>query len=54
MKNDLIAVKGVCLANSSFLREMLAFKKTPVYLNTTLVEIKEDGVTVKDKRRKSL
>lgn len=49
MKNDLIAVKGVCLANSSFLREMLAFKKTPVYLNTTLMEIKEDGVTVKDK-----
>lgn len=27
MKNDLIAVKGVCLANTSFLREMLAFKK---------------------------
>lgn len=52
MKNDLIAVKGVCLANSSFLREMLAFKKTPVYLNTTLVEIKEDGVTVKDKEGK--
>ena len=49
MKNDLIAVKGVCLANSSFLREMLAFKKTPVYLNTTLLEIKENGVTVKDK-----
>ena len=47
MKNDLIAVKGVCLANSSFLREMLAFKKTPVYLNTSLVSINEDGVTVK-------
>lgn len=27
MKNDLIAVKGVCLANSSFLREMLKYKK---------------------------
>ncbi|SBW09653.1 conserved hypothetical protein [uncultured Eubacteriales bacterium] len=49
MKNDLVAVKGVCLANSSFLREMLAFKKTPVFLETTLLEIKEDGVTVKDK-----
>lgn len=54
MKNDLIAVKGVCLANSSFLREMLAFKKTPVYLETTLLEIKEDGVTVKDKTGKIL
>jgi len=52
MKNDLIAVKGVCLANSSFLREMLAFKKTPVWLETTLVEIKPDGVTVKDKTGK--
>lgn len=49
MKNDLIAVKGVCLANSSFLRDMLAFKKTPVYLETSLLEIKPDGVTVKDK-----
>ncbi|NLB78939.1 MAG: FAD-dependent oxidoreductase, partial [Clostridiaceae bacterium] len=52
MKNDLIAVKGVCLANSSFLREMLAFKKTPVYLETTLLEIKPGGVTVKDKEGK--
>ena len=52
MKNDLIAVKGVCLANSSFLREMLAFKKTPVYLDTTLLEIREGGVTVKDKEGK--
>lgn len=49
MKNDLIAVKGVCLANSSFLREMLAYKNTPVYLNTSLMEIEKDGVTVKDK-----
>ena len=49
MKNDLIAVKGVCLANSSFLREMFEWKKTPVYLNTTLLEIKDNGVTVKDK-----
>jgi hypothetical protein len=31
---------------------MLAFKKTPVYLETTLLEIKEDGVTVKDKTGK--
>lgn len=53
MKNDLIAVKGVCLANSSFLREMLAFKKVPIYLETTLVEIKEHGVVVKDKEGKA-
>lgn len=52
MKNDLIAVKGVCLANASFLREMLAFQKTPVYLETTLLSIQEDGVTVRDKEGK--
>lgn len=49
MKNDLIAVKGVCLANTSFLREMLAFKKTPVYLETGVESIRRDGVTVKGK-----
>lgn len=52
MMEDLIAVPGVCLANSSFLREMLAFKEVPVYLNTTVQEIREDGVTVKDKEGK--
>lgn len=54
MKNDLIAVKGVCLANASFLREMLAFKKVPVHLNTTLLEIGENGVTVRNKDGKVL
>ncbi len=52
MKDDLVAVKGVCLANTSFLREMLAFKQVPVYLNTTLKEIKEDRVIVQDKESK--
>ncbi len=52
MMEDLIAVPGVCLANSSFLREMLAFKETPVYLNTAVLEIRKDGVTVQDKEGK--
>ncbi|NLC25549.1 MAG: 2-enoate reductase, partial [Fastidiosipila sp.] len=52
MQVDLIPVKGVCLANSSFLREMLAFKQVPVYLETTLQEIKENAVTVKDSEGK--
>ena len=46
MKNDLIAVKGVCLANSSYLREYFALHKTPVYLETALKEVKDDGVVV--------
>ena len=46
MKNDLIAVKGVCLANSSYLRDFFALNKVEVYLNTGVKEITESGVTV--------
>lgn len=45
-KNDLIAVAGVCLANSSYLRDFFRYKKVPVYLETKAAEIKEDGVSV--------
>ena len=53
MKNDLIAVTGVCLANSSYLRDFFAAKEVPVYLETKLGEILEDGVNVVDKDGKS-
>jgi len=43
-KNDLIAVRGVCLANSSYLRDYFELHKTPVYLETGVKEIKKDGV----------
>jgi 2-enoate reductase len=52
MKDDLVPVRGVCLANSSFLRDMLAFKKVPVHVNTTLLEIMKDGVRVRDNEGK--
>ncbi len=44
MKDDLIAQKGVCLANSSYLREWFAWKGVPVYLDTTLKEVTDHGV----------
>ena len=44
MKNDLIAQTGVCLANSSYLREWFALHDVKVYLNTTLKEVKDDSV----------
>ena len=44
MKNDLIAQTGVCLANSSYLREWFALNKVDVYLNTALKEVKDDQV----------
>ena len=53
MKDDLIAVTGVCLANSSFLRDFFAANKVPVYLETKLGEIQEDGVVIVDKNGKS-
>ena len=49
MKDDLIAQKGVCLANSSYLREWFALHKVPVYLGTSLQQVLEDRVICKDK-----
>lgn len=49
MKNDLIAQTGVCLANSSYLREWFALHQIPVYLETTLQSVEADGITCKDK-----
>ncbi len=49
MKDDLIAQKGVCLANSSYLREYFAYKKVPVYLETKLVEVKDKSIVVATK-----
>ena len=49
MKNDLIAQKGVCLANSSYLREYFAWKNVPVYLETTLQEVHDDHIVCKNK-----
>ena len=49
MKEDLIAVTGVCLANSSFLRDFFNANKVPVHLETRLNAITDSGVTVTDK-----
>ncbi len=48
MKDDLIAVKGVCLANSSYLRDFFSANHVPVHLQTRLCEVREDGVLVAD------
>lgn len=47
-KNDLIAVTGVCLANSSYLRDFFKTNKVPVYLNSPTTEITKNSVTIKD------
>ena len=48
-KNDLMAVRGLCLANSSYLRDFFDCNNVPVYLESTVKEIGDGYVTVKDK-----
>ena len=49
MQDDLITTKGVCLANTSFLRDFFHANKVSVHLETRLCEVKDDGVVVADK-----
>ena len=53
MMDDLIVTKGICLANTSYLRDFFKTNKVPVYLETALSEIKKGAVTVKDKSGKT-
>ena len=46
MQDDLITTKGICLANTSFLRDFFKTNKVPVHLNTKLLEIGDNSVTV--------
>ena len=52
MQDDLITTKGVCLANTSYLRDFFKTNKVPVYLETGLVEINDGNVVLKDKEGK--
>ena len=49
MMDDLIVTPGICLANTSFLRDFFEANKVPVHLETKLSEVHDDGVTVVDK-----
>lgn len=52
--NDLITTPGICLANSSYLRDFFNWKKVPVYLESRVEKIGDGKVTVvmKDGSRK--
>ena len=49
MKDDVVSQKGVCLANSSYLREWFALNKVPVYLETSLKEVKDGAIICRKK-----
>ena len=52
MLDDLICTPGICLANTSFLRDYFKVKGVPVHLETGVQEIKDSAVVVKDKEGK--
>jgi len=49
MKQDLIVADGVCLANSSYLRDFFNANNVEVHLESGVSEITADGVMIKDK-----
>ena len=54
MKDDLVSQKGVCLANSSYLREWFELHKVPVYLQTVLKEVRDGSILCTEKDGKEL
>jgi thioredoxin reductase len=49
MQDDLVTTPGICLANTSYLRDFFHANKVPVHLETSVSEIGEGKVTVKHK-----
>ncbi len=54
MQDDLITAKGICLANTSYLRDFFKTNKVPVYLETAVTEIGENTVTLRNKAGKEI
>ena len=52
MQDDLITTPGICLANTSYLRDFFKTNNVPVYLETSLSEINDGSVALKDKEGK--
>ena len=49
MQDDLITTPGICLANTSYLRDCFKTNNVPVHLETGVSEIKPDGVVITHK-----
>ena len=52
MQKDILLVPGLCAANSNMLREIIRYYDIPVYVNTSLAGVTEEGgfrVRVKEK-----
>jgi len=49
MQDDLVTTPGVCLANTSYLRDFFKANNVAVHLETALCQVMDDGVAVKNK-----
>ena len=49
IQDDLITTPGICLANTSFLRDFFKANNVPVYLETSVAEVGDFSVTIRDK-----
>ncbi len=49
MQDDLVTTPGICLANTSYLRDFFKTNKVPVHLETGVSEIREGSVIIRDK-----
>ena len=47
MMDDLIVTKGICLANTSYLRDFFKTNKVPVHLESSVLQIVDGGVKIK-------
>ncbi|MBQ6551076.1 MAG: FAD-dependent oxidoreductase [Lachnospiraceae bacterium] len=47
MTEYLVGARGICMANSSMLRELLRYHEVPAYLQATVESITEDGVVIR-------
>ena len=47
MTEHLVGAKGICMANSSMLRELLRYHNVPAYLSAAVASITEDGVIIR-------
>lgn len=52
MMQDLMAVSGLSMANSSYLRDYFALHEVEVHLNTKLAEVTDQGAIVESKEGK--
>ena len=47
MMDDLIVTKGICLANTSYLRDFFKTNKVPVHLESSVMQIVDGGVKIR-------